>query len=353
MLTVGIIGAGSISDLHLRHYKDNPDCVVKSIADCNIELAKAKAEKYGIKTFCSDYHEILSDSEIDAVCILTPTFTHKDIVLEAISNKKHIFCEKPPALNADEVRLCVEAAKNYDKCLMYGFVCRFKPQTQYMKSYIDSGKMGKIFCAEAARLNHLSKSHGWFASKKLGGGALKDGAIHELDQILYLMNYPKPKTVLATSSTHNKDLPYKIESADSKWKSANATAYERDIEDFIKGLITFEDGSSIIIKASDILNTLETGTSVEINGEKAGFKFLPFASRESLKIIEISDDYCVKQLTPTFDSQNVFQTEVNHFVNCCLGKEECIIKPQEAVTLMEIIDAIYKSAETGKAVNFN
>ena len=353
MLTVGIIGAGSISDLHLAHYKRHPECVVKSIADCNAELAKAKAEKYGIKNFCSDYHEILNDPQIDAVCIFTPTFTHKDIVLEAIEKQKHIFCEKPPALNADEVKSCAAAAKDYGKCFMYGMVCRFRPQIQYMKSYIDSGNMGKIFCAEAARLFQLTKPQGWFASKKHGGGILRDGAIHELDQILYLMGYPKPKSVLSVTSTLNKDLPYKVESATSRWKSADAKVYERDVEDFIKGFITFEDGSGIIIKASDILNTVDTGTYIEMNGERAGFKFSPFVKEERFKMVEISDGNCVAELSPAFEEQDVFKTEVNHFVNCCLGREECIIKLWEAERLMEIIDAIYKSAESGKVINFN
>ena len=348
MLTIGIIGAGSISRFHLEHYKNNPECRLKSIADVNIELAKERAQNFGIDNYYSDYREILNDSEIDAVCIFTPTFTHKEIMIEAIKSKKHIFCEKPPALNADEVRECVNMLTDYDKCVMYGFACRFKPEVQYMKKYIDSGKMGKIFCAEGARINRLSKSQAWFASKKNGGGVLRDGAIHELDQMLYLMNYPKPKTVLATSSTHNKDLVYKIKSSGSGWKSQDKNVYNRDIEDFIKALITFEDGSSIIIRASDILNSVITGSYVDMNGEKAGYRL----DNNGLKIVEITDDMDMQEVVPVLNSVDFFEAQSKHFINCCLKREDCICKPHEPLRLMEIVDAIYKSAEIGEVVKF-
>ena len=349
MLTIGIIGAGSISKLHLGHYQKNKNCKLKSISDINIENAKIIADEFGIENCFTDYNDILKDSDIDAVCIFTPTFTHKQIFIEAIKNNKHIFCEKPPALNADEVRECIEASKGYDKCIMYGFVCRFKPEVQYMKDYIQSGRMGKIFCAEGARISRLTKSQGWFASKKHGGGILRDGAIHELDQMLYMMNYPKPKSVFAVSGNQNQDLPYKVKSAGTSWQSKDTNVYKRDIEDFIKGFITFEDNSSIIIRASDILNTVEYGTYVEISGEKAGYRL----DKNGLKIYEITSDMCMQEITPLINSSDIFETEVNHFINCCEKKEECICKPYEALRLMEIIDAIYKSAETGEIIKFD
>ena len=196
MLNVGIIGAGSISTRIIEQFNNSLECTIKSIADLNIDLAKKRAEEYGITNYYSDYHEIINDPEIDTVCILTPTFTHKDIVLEAVKNNKHIYCEKPPALNADEIKVCAEAVKNYDKCLMYGLVCRYYSEIQYLKEYISSGKMGKIICAEASRLGRMSRQNGWFTVKKLGGGSLIDSTIHQLDMVLYLMDYPKVNQLL-------------------------------------------------------------------------------------------------------------------------------------------------------------
>ncbi len=348
MLNIGIIGAGTISTYIIEHFVKSPECTVKSIADLNIELAKKRAEEYGIANFYSDYHEIINDAEINAVCILTPTFTHKDIILEAVKNNKHIYCEKPPALNADEVRMCEEAVKDYDKCLMYGLVCRFKSEIKYLKEYIDSGKMGKIICAEASRLGRMIAPKGWFGVRKLGGGALIDEAIHQLDMVLYLMNYPKVKSVTGFVSFVNNNLPKDIKGAGSTLASCDINKHEIDTESVIKAFINFENGSNLVVKSSHVLNTFDTGAYFEINGEKAGARY-----GNELKMLEITDDNYLREVSPILKAQNSYETEVNHFINCCLGKEECITPITDAIKLMEIIDAIYKSAETGETIIFN
>lgn len=124
MLKIGIIGAGSMSQHHIGPYQATGKCEVKAIADLNLDFAKQKAAEFNIPDVYDDYRELLKDESIDAVSIVTPTFTHKQIMLDAIKSGKHILCEKPPALNADEVRECCEAAKKSDKVIMYGLVCR-------------------------------------------------------------------------------------------------------------------------------------------------------------------------------------------------------------------------------------
>ena len=217
MLRVGIIGAGHISESHIKAYQANGNCEIKAIADMNEKYAQERAKEFGIEKAYSDYRDILKDESIDAVSIATPTFTHKDIVIEALNSGKNVLCEKPPALNADEVRECEEAAKKSGKLLMFAFVCRFKVQTQFLKKYIEEGRMGKFVSAECVRVSRCSGSQAWFASRAKGGGVLRDAAIHEIDSILYLMGYPKPKLVVANQNFFNKDLPAKFGYAG--WKS--------------------------------------------------------------------------------------------------------------------------------------
>ena len=353
MLVTGIIGAGSISDFHINPYLENQNCRIKAIADINIELATEKAKKYNIEKVYADYKEILQDEEIDAVSIVTPTFTHKNIVLEAIKSGKHILCEKPPALNAEETRECMNLAKNSDKVLMYAFVCRFKSQIQYMKNYIESGKMGKIISAETVRTNLCEKTGGWFLDKKLsGGGPLRDIAIHELDSMLYMMGYPKAKVVLGFASDINKDLPGKIKGYDKGWVSVDVKSYDRNVENVASGYITFENGSYLFIKTSTILNVVKEERYLNICGEKAGVKMEPDISGSELKLIEITEDHYFNDVVPKIANVNPYKGEVDHFVDCCTKGTECICKPEEAVRLMEIIDAIYQSAETGEPIVF-
>ena len=352
MLKIGMIGAGTISTCHLEAYKNHADCEIVAIADVNTELAEKRAEEYNIKNAYGDYKELLQDENIDAVSIVTPPFTHKQIIMDALRSGKHVLCEKPPALSAEETMECVEYAKDCGKQLMFAFVCRFRNESQYLKEYIDSGKMGKVFCAEAVRLSRCDQHNGWFLKKKLsGGGPLRDGAIHEIDLALYLMGYPKPKTVLGFTSDINKNLANQIKGLKRGWVSADQNVYERDIENVASGYVLFENGSYLIIKTSTILHTVTEGVSVEVSGENAGARMEPFVSGKELSMVDCQDRQFLREFKPVLDSADIFQEEINHFVNCCMNGAECICKPEEAVRLMQIIDALYLSAEIGEAVN--
>lgn len=347
MYKIGIIGAGHISIKHFDAFKNNPECEIVAVADLNLDLAKKRAEEYNIKNAYADYKEILNDKEIDAVSIVTPTFTHKNIVVEALQAGKDVLCEKPPALNADEVRECEEIAKKTGKLLMFAMVCRFRSQTQYLKRYIAQGKMGKIVSGECSRVFRCHGFEGWFTSRKRGGGVLIDNVIHELDNILYLMDYPKPKAVIASQTFVNADLPSRLQSEGAVWTSEDKNKYETDVESAISGYVTFEDGTGIYVKAAGTLNSVKTGCLLDISGEKAGARFEGGA--DDLKILELTDDNYFVESTPCLKQPDMYQAEVDHFVDCLNGAE-CMIKTSEAVILMEIIDAMYKSADTGLPV---
>ena len=196
MKRIGIIGAGAIADAHLSAFKSNTGCSVVAITDINRPLAEKRAEEYGIKKVYGSYEELLGDPEIDAVSIVTPTFTHTDIVIDALKSGKDVLCEKPPALTADEVRKCKETADECGKLLMYAFVCRFRPQVKFLKEYVDSGKMGKFVYAEAARIYRSMGFNGWFCDKNKSGGFLfaksfsfcaRRGIIEQKEIILWVL----------------------------------------------------------------------------------------------------------------------------------------------------------------------
>ncbi len=354
MLKIGIIGAGTISDNHINAYKAHPECEIKAIADINFELAVKKSKTHGIEKVYSDYLEILSDEEIDAVSIATPSFTHKQIAIDAIKAGKHVLSEKPPALNADEVKEIKAASQNSDKVLMFGFICRFRNQIQYLKEYINAGKMGHILCAEASRVSRCVQLNGWFINKsKSGGGPLIDGNIHEIDSVLYLMGYPKPKTVLGFTSDMNKNLPERIKGKMGGYHSSDINAYERDVETFANALVTFENGACLSVKTSYVLNAVLPSTYMDISGEKAGARMHPGVPDKTLTMVELTDDNYMREVKPVLTNiggEELWLKQISHFVDCCMGRCECICKIEEAELLMQIIDAIYKSAQLGKAV---
>lgn len=348
MLRIGLIGAGHISITYLEAYKNINNCKVVAICDVNQETASERADKYGIEKVYTDYRELLKDDSIDAVNILTPTFTHKGIILEALKCGKHVMCEKPPALNAEEVRECEQAAKGTGKLLWFAFVCRYRNAEKYVKSFIESGKLGKLVSAECRILNRCMSSESWFASREKGGGVLRDQCIHSLDSILYFMNYPKPVAVIAAESFVNSDLPEKMSA--KAWKSYDKSVCKRDVESAIEGFVTFEDGTSVHIKTSSVLNAVEETKCVEITGEKAGIQMFPY-NGPIVKMMELVDN-AFKDSEPEIESNDCFYDLIKDFVDSVMNGTEGDETPAQAVILMQIIDAMYESAKTRKPVVF-
>lgn len=345
MLKVGIIGAGHIADRHIKGYKA-AGCEVVAVADVNIDNAKARADEFEIKNVYSDYKELLKDDSIDAVSVATPTFTHKDVVVDALRSGKHVLCEKPPALNADEVKECEKVAKETDKLLMYGMVCRFHKSSEYLKKYIEAGRFGDFVSADCTRTSRCTGSNSWFASREKGGGSLRDECIHEIDLVMYLMGYPRPKYVVANESFVNQDLPARINKGG--WVSFDKTIHKRDIESAIEGFVVLDNGASIRVRSSHILNTIHPARTIELIGEKSG---MMIEKDGTLNMLELVDD-CYVESKPDLPSGPSAEIQVQHFVDCIVNGIECKVKTSEAVILMEIIDALYKSASTKQPVIF-
>ena len=162
---VALIGAGTISESHLSALQLIPDVCVKTICNHHIELAQIRAAQYGVANVCADYKEVLADPQIDGVIVVTPTYTHAGIILDALQAGKHVMCEKPPALTYADALACEEAARKAGKVLMYGFVLRFYDTYRYLKQYIDEGGLGDIYYAEASRMQNCSQIGGWFRDK--------------------------------------------------------------------------------------------------------------------------------------------------------------------------------------------
>ena len=347
---VAIIGAGTISESHLKAYQQIPGIYVKTICDMNTALAESRAKQYGIANFCADYKDVLADPEIDAVSIVTPTFTHKAIVMAALTAGKHVMCEKPPALTYADALECEETAKKAGKVLLYGFVLRFYGTYRYLKQYIAEGGLGDIYYAEASRMQNCSQIGGWFRDKtKSGGGCLIDAAIHQLDLMLYFMGYPKVISVKGYTSDVNKDLPDRVKDSGDGYVSVANTQIPRTIESFAAAMITFEGGKSLFIKAAHIANTLRRDTCLDLLGDKGGASI----TNDQLRLLNIDESDHFVESEPTIDNDSdLFKAELQHFVDCCNGKADCIPNAHEGSEIMKILNAIYESAEKGTEIRF-
>ncbi len=351
MINIGIIGAGRISNSHINAAKSVPDVAITYVCNRNIASAKAKAEAFGVPNYCSDYRRILEDPAVDAVLIATPTASHGALVAEALHSGKHVLCEKPPALTWQEAQDNERLAKESGKVLMYAFMCRFQPITQFIKEAIDAGKLGEIYYADASRMQQCSTINGWFCDKELaGGGCLMDSAIHQLDQMMYFMGFPKVLRVRGYANDVNKDLPNRIQGVTAGWLSDNGQPTPRTVESFATGYITLEGGKNIFIKAAHIANTLIPGTRLEILGDKGGAN----VTDGVLKMLGIDENNYFQETSPTVTTTvSPFVPQLQHFADCCNGKAQCLCPADQGTQIIRIMNAIYRSAETGEEIVFD
>ena len=156
-LKIGVISCSIMAQVHMQAVMDNPNTELAMLCDLNETLLHEAAEKFGVEKTTVDYRDVLNDPEIDAVIIVTPDQTHKEITLAALAAKKHVLCEKPMALKLDECSEMIAAAKAAETKMMVGQICRYTPGFVEAKKLIDRGEIGELFFVETEYAHDYSK----------------------------------------------------------------------------------------------------------------------------------------------------------------------------------------------------
>ncbi|WP_186577122.1 Gfo/Idh/MocA family protein [Aquibacillus kalidii] len=343
-LRVGIIGAGGIaSGVHIPNYKQQDERVeIVAIADVAYERAQEIAANHAIPHAFESYQKMFEHVELDAVSICIPNKFHVDATIAALEAGCHVLCEKPPAMNAEEAERMQHAAEESGKFLTYGFHYRHQPEVQTAKIFIANGELGDIYNARVQAIRRRGIP-GWgvFTNKELqGGGPLIDIGVHMLDSALYLMGYPEPEVVLG--KTHQQLGTKKGVGLLGEWDWENFT-----VEDMAIGMITFKNGASLTLEAAFAANVEENDKmQVSLMGNQGGADIFP------LKIYQEKHDTLI-DVTPVYLPEfNGHSEEIKHFVNCCINGIQPISTPEQGTVIQKIIDALYQSAATGKAINF-
>jgi myo-inositol 2-dehydrogenase/D-chiro-inositol 1-dehydrogenase/scyllo-inositol 2-dehydrogenase (NAD+) len=186
--TIGLclIGAGRAGMIHGRNFSSRvPHAKMIAVSDVLEQSARAAAEELGISTWYTDYHEALGNKDIDAVIVVTPTKFHHDIVIEAANAKKHILCEKPMAMNKEECRRMIDAARENHIKLQIGFMRRFDANFRRAKEIVDSGAIGKVVTVKS--LTHgPSTPQEWMYDIGKSNGPLAEVNSHDIDTLRWL-----------------------------------------------------------------------------------------------------------------------------------------------------------------------
>lgn len=347
-LKIGIIGVGGISEAHIPAYLANPEVELYAFCDINEDRLKLMAEKYNITRTFTDCNEMLKLEELDAVSVCTWNSAHAPCVIAALNAGKHVLCEKPMAMSAEQAREMKAVAEKNGKLLMIGFVRRHGNDCAILKDYVDSGYFGDIYYTKAQYIRRNGNPCGWFGDKsRSGGGPLIDLGVHVIDLVRYLIGSPKPISAYGVTF---KKLGNRNELKDKKgYVSASATDHDIcDVEDLVSALIRFDNGAVLDIEASFSLNTKKDIGNIELFGTKAGAKIDPELEMYS----ELNGHMTNVTLTPAahLNMDGMFENEINHFVDCITKGTKCIAPADDGIEIMKILDAIYESAETGHEV---
>lgn len=349
-LKIGLIGAGSISEVHLGGYKNRPDVEIYAICDKNEERARKKAEEYGATHVFTDYKDLLALPEIHSVSICTWNNSHAEISIAALDAGKHVLVEKPLCKTVEEALQVEEAVRRSGKILQVGFVRRYGANTELLKQFIDAKELGEIYYAKASCLRRLGNPGGWFSdAERSGGGPLIDLGVHIIDICWYLMGKPKVKSVSGNAYRRlgNRSNIQNL----SFYKAADYDASKNDVEDCANALIRFENGASLMVDVSFTLHAKKDELYVKLYGDKGGAELEP-----ELSIVSERHD-TILNITPqidhlSFDFVGAFNNEVSFFLDSSLGKHETRSPVQDGVEMMKILCAIYESAETGREIAF-
>jgi predicted dehydrogenase len=347
-LKIAVIGLGSISDVHLNSYQQNPDAEIYAVCDMNEERARKKAKEFGAEKSYFDYHEALADKAIDAVSICTWNKTHAEISIAALEAGKHVLVEKPLSRTVEEALLIQEAVNRSGKILQVGFVRRYDKNVQMLRAFADKGDFGEIYYAKASTIRRLGNPGGWFADiERSGGGPLIDIGVHVIDLCWYMMGKPKVKSV-SGNTYRNLGNRANIRNL-SFYKAADYDPDQNSVEDLANALIRFENGASLMIDVSYSLHAKEDEMSVKLYGEKGGYEIDP-------AIVMVTEKYnTILNTIPQIDNkgfqfETAFQNEINHFIDCVKRGEQPISPVEDGVEMIKLLSAIYESAATGKEI---
>jgi len=182
-LGICLIGCGRAGMIHARNFKNRvPGAKMVAVADVVEEAAKSAASELGINAWYTDYRKALENDSVDAVIVVSPTDLHRDIVINCANAGKHVFCEKPMAMNTQECDEMIEACNKNGVKLQIGFMRRFDAGFIEAKKLLDSGAIGKLVQIHSCTRGP-SKPQKWMYDIKKSNGILAEVNSHDIDSI--------------------------------------------------------------------------------------------------------------------------------------------------------------------------
>ncbi len=317
-LCIGVVGAGDFANgVLLPILKNINGLKLKGVATATGITARHAGEKFGFEYCTSSYMEILNDPEINCVFIATRHDLHAKLACEALGNGKHVFLEKPLALNEEELKEVVKSKEKSQQNLMVGFNRRFSSFSIEAKS-LFSRRANPLIVSYRINAGFIPKNH-WTQDIKEGGGRIIGEICHFIDLMQFLVGSP-PIKVYAEGITPG---------TEGVLSSDNLVI-----------CIRFKDGSIGNITYSALGNKKFSKERIEIFGDNSIFVIDDFRSSEWV------GNGTIKKRKKWFGQDKGHKEEIKTFIKALLGGEPLPIDFNETVittlTTFKIIESLSK-----------
>lgn len=328
---VCLIGAGRVAKVHgynLKTYIPNSELV--AVVDKKKDLAKKLAEELSIPRVFQDHRQALDWGNFDAAIITTPTFTHHQIVIDTATFKKHIFCEKPIALNLKQANSMIQECYKNKVKLQIGFMRRFDPEFILAKRKIEEGVIGEII---------LIKSTGrgpglppdWALDIEKSGGMLAEVSSHDFDSLMWFAQSElKSVEAIAVNYRH------------PQLKEKYPLFYDTAV---VMG--TFSNGKMGLIDMS-----CPAGYGYDARMEILGSEGVMFVGG----IKEGNISYCTREKGLNFPHylswrerfKQAYIAELQHFITCIIDDKDPEVKGEDGKRALAAVLTANLSIQTGK-----
>jgi predicted dehydrogenase len=343
-LKVGLIGLGNIANIHAGGWKASPHAELVAGCDIDPSVFEHWEKDHDLHRLTLDSAELINDPDIDIIDVCTPNNFHAPLSIAALDAGKHVLCEKPLAPTTDEIRQMIAARDRSGKLLMTAHHFRFTGTARALKAEIDAGALGPIYHARAWWLRRAGTPirPTFIYKDQATAGVGLDIGVHVIDFTLWLMGNPRPVSVSGVARTELA----KQEGAFSAWGGDIPAGF--DVDEFSAGFVRFENGASLMIEVSWLLHHKEDDdVQTWLYGTKAGAHWPSCVLYETNN--QLKQQYN-RTLHLTADKLRAHHQEIVEFAEAVVNGAPSPVPPEQSLQVGQILEALYKSQETGREV---
>lgn len=336
-LGIGIIGCGWIANkVHIPALKSFPEVEIVAVADSNPDRRMEAGITCPGAVAVADYHQLLETPGIEAVFICLPPTLHAEVAIEALNIGKHVYVEKPIAVNSSEARTLVKVWQKTQLVAMIGYNYRFHPLYIDAKKRLQADEIGKPLCVRSVFTAPQEQIQDWKKQRRTGGGALLELASHHLDLMRFLFEAEISDVFCTIQSQHSEQDSVFLQLRLGNGMAAQSFFSIRSLE---------EDRMEIFGEKGKLSLDRHLSVDVEKTGEHLDLSRAGYVSRQIRSAI--TNPYLARKLWQPANELS-YREAIRAFLAAVRGKPVTAPTVLDGWRSVTVIEAAEESDRTGR-----